>query len=61
MVTHPSDKYSFDTHPEEAIMAPSPAFTPEEQPVNDAWIAHLRAESLLVRRNPITILEESAS
>jgi hypothetical protein len=42
-------------------MSQSPAFTPEEQPVNDAWIAHLCTESLLVRRNPITILEESAS
>jgi hypothetical protein len=42
-------------------MAPPPAFTAEEPQVNDAWNEHLRTESPLVRRNPITLVEENAS
>jgi hypothetical protein len=42
-------------------MSQPPAFTANEQQVNDAWNAHLRTESPLVRRYPITIVEEHAS
>jgi hypothetical protein len=41
-------------------MAQPPAFTAHEQQVNDVWNAHLRTESPLVRRNPITRVEENA-
>jgi hypothetical protein len=61
MVTNPSDTYAFDTHQEEAIMSQPPALTANEQKVNDAWNEHLGTESPLVRRNPITIVEENAS
>jgi hypothetical protein len=42
-------------------MSSPPALTAEEQQVNDVWNAHLRTESPLVRRNPITIVEENTS
>jgi len=42
-------------------MSQPPALTANEQKVNDMWNEHLRTESPLVRRNPITIVEENAS
>jgi len=39
MVTNQSDTYALDTHQEEASMAQPPAFTAEEQQLNDAWNA----------------------
>jgi hypothetical protein len=49
------------THQEGGIMSQPPAFTANEPQVNDAWNEHLSTESPLVRRNPITIVEEKVS
>jgi len=43
-VDHQSDNPACDIHQEGAIMAQQPAFTANEQHVNDLWTEHLRAE-----------------